>query len=244
MNETFNFNYGDETINCLISRHNINKIQIKVKPNFEVIARAPQLTTITDIRNALVNKANWIYQQLSYFRHRQQYVVTKEYVSGEMMFYLGKHYVLKVISDKTADFKVKITNNRLQVNLIEQSINKQQQVKQLVTAWYKSQAEQVFSVRLAKITPQIDWLDQPPKLRISAVQKQWGSYSSSGKLMLNMHLIKAPTACIDYIIVHELCHIIEKNHSNNFWNLVTQTMPYWRKAKQQLDNLTELYLNE
>jgi hypothetical protein len=244
MNETFNFNYGDETINCLISRHDINNIQIKVKPNFEVIARVPQLTTVTDIRHAVVNKANWIYQQLSYFRDRQQYVVTKEYVSGEMMFYLGKHYVLKVISDNSADIKVTITGNRLQVNLIEQPTNKQQQVKQLITAWYKTQAEQVFSTRLAKIAPQIDWLNELPKLHINAAQKQWGSYSASGKLMLNVHLIKAPTICIDYIIVHELCHIIEKNHSKKFWNLVTQTMPFWRKAKQQLDNSAELYLNE
>lgn len=246
MHETFNFNYGNKIICCTILRHKnaSNKSSIKVMPNSEVIVRTFELATTNDIRKLLTNKANWVYQQLAYFKERNRYVITKNYVSGEMMFYLGKHYVLKVLPNSTEDFKVRILGNRLQVNLQGSTTAKQQQVKQLLKDWYKLQASEVFATRLAKILPEIDWLQQAPTLYITVATQKWGSYSSSGKIGLNLHLVKAPAKCIDYIIVHELCHAAEKNHNKKFWQLVTQTMPDWRQAKKKLDDMAELYLNE
>ncbi len=76
-----------------------------------------------------------------------------------------------------------------------------------------------------------------------AMKKQWGSCSTRGSLMLNPHLVKAPKECIDYVILHELCHIAEHNHSDRFWRLLTQVMPHWKEVKAKLDEMAELYLN-
>ena len=75
-------------------------------------------------------------------------------------------------------------------------------------------------------------------------QKQWGSDSTRGTLMLNPHLIKAPKECIDYVILHELCHIAEYNHSDRFWRLLASVMANWKEVKTKLDGMAELYLND
>ena len=76
------------------------------------------------------------------------------------------------------------------------------------------------------------------------MKKQWGICSTKGNLILNPHLVKAPKECIDYVILHELCHIAEHNHSERFWRLLTQVMPNWKEVKAKLDGMAELYLNE
>jgi len=76
------------------------------------------------------------------------------------------------------------------------------------------------------------------------MKKQWGSCSTSGNLILNPHLIKAPKTYVDYVILHELCHIKEHNHSEQFWRLLTQVMPNWKEVKAELDGMAEYYLSE
>ncbi len=92
--------------------------------------------------------------------------------------------------------------------------------------------------------PKTTWVSGRPSFRILTMKKQWGSCSSKGMLMLNPHLVKAPKESIDYVILHELCHIAEHNHSERFWWLLTQVMPQWKEVKAKLDDMAELYLNE
>ena len=117
-------------------------------------------------------------------------------------------------------------------------------VKGLINDWYKYRAEHIFHERLHYLLPQTTWVKGIPGFRILPMQKQWGSCSAKGTLMLNPHLVKAPKECIDYVILHELCHIAEHNHSERFWRLLTQIMPHWKEVKSRLDGMAELYLNE
>lgn len=72
---------------------------------------------------------------------------------------------------------------------------------------------------------------------------RWGSCSPSGTIILNLQLVKTPTRCIDYVIIHELCHLKEHNHSRAFYCLMCRAMPHWERLKAELDGLSELYLN-
>ncbi|MGP5314724.1 M48 metallopeptidase family protein [Psychrobacter faecalis] len=87
-------------------------------------------------------------------------------------------------------------------------------------------------------------VEASPSIKLMVMKKQWGSCSTKGNLILNPHLVKAPRECIDYVILHELCHIAEYNHSERFWRLLTQVMPNWKEVKARLDGIAELYLNE
>lgn len=252
--EEYSFVYGDEAVSYEVIRNQITdrsdlqtkkrKISIKVHPNCEVIISAPNDALREDIHQAVMKRAKWIVDALEEFRVHLEYVQEKNYVSGEMQFYLGRRYVLKVVEDIEAISSVKMIRGKLRVTLKRFNDDKQALTKALVTKWYRVRAEPVFHQRLAELLPQATWVKGVPSFRVLAMSKQWGSCSAKGSLMLNPHLIKAPKECIDYVILHELCHIAEHNHSEKFWRLLTSVMPNWKEVKSRLDGMAELYLNE
>ena len=248
-NEEYSFVYGDEAVTYSVIRKPLaegkkRKIAIKVHPNCEVVVNAPEDAERADIHEAVMKRAKWIDNALQEFRAQQEHVQPKHYVSGEMQFYLGRRYVLKVLEDAEAVPVVKMQRGKLLVTLKRFDERKQAHVKAMVRRWYHLRAERVFHERLAALLPQTTWVEGIPSFRVLPMSKQWGSCSAKGSLMLNPYLIKAPKACIDYVILHELCHIAEYNHSERFWRLLSRVMPQWREVKSQLDGMAELYLNE
>ena len=117
-------------------------------------------------------------------------------------------------------------------------------MKGLLKRWYADKSQQVLSERISQMVTKTPWVKETPSFRIMEMKKQWGSCSANGSLLFNPHLIKAPKECIDYVVLHELCHIAEHNHSEKFWRLLTQVMPNWKQVKSQLDGMAELYLND
>ena len=87
------------------------------------------------------------------------------------------------------------------------------------------------------------WVATKPQLRILSMKTQWGSCSPAGLITINPHLVKASRECIDYVILHELCHIAEHNHSERFYRLMQQVMPQWQKTKKRLDGMASVLLN-
>ncbi|HBC3525316.1 M48 family metallopeptidase [Vibrio parahaemolyticus] len=247
--EEYSFVYGDEAVTYEVVRKTHpegkkRKITIKVHPNCDVIISAPEDAERSDIHEAVMKRAKWIYDALKEFRSHLEYVQPKNYVSGEMQFYLGRRYVLKIVEDAEALPTVKMTRGKLLVTLTRFNNDKTAMVKALVRNWYKVRAERIFHERLSELLPQATWVAGIPSFRVLPMSKQWGSCSAKGTLMLNPHLIKAPKECIDYVILHELCHIAEHNHSDRFWRLLTSVMPNWKEVKSRLDGMAELYLNE
>ncbi|MCH4296122.1 M48 family metallopeptidase [Shewanella sp. 3B26] len=249
--EEYSFVYGDEAVTYAVVRKlhregKQRKIAIKVHPNCEIVVSAPEDAQREDIHAGVMQRARWIYEALKEFRGHLAYVQPKAYVSGEMQFYLGRRYVLKVVENPDPDGvnSVKMERGKLQVSLIRFNNDKHAMVKNLVSEWYSFRAKEIFHERLSFLLAQTPWVDCVPSFRVLPMTKQWGSCSAKGTLMLNPHLIKAPKECIDYVILHELCHIAEYNHSERFWRLLTSVMPNWKEAKSRLDGMAELYLNE
>ena len=157
--------------------------------------------------------------------------------------------MLKVLISSETEPSVKLSRGQLNV-FLQQSDNKIDQkiqaekVKNMVDKWYQNRAKTVFSARLEALLLKASWVKNVPLYKILVMQKQWGSCSTKGNLILNPHLVKAPRECIDYVILHELCHIAEYNHSERFWRLLTQVMPNWKEVKAELDGMAEFYLNE
>ena len=252
------FTYGDELIEYEVIRKapeasseasqgakkSNRKIVIKVHPNQRVVVTTPHDASNTAIQLAVLKRARWISTSLQEFSAQQDYVLPKEYVSGETQFYLGRRYLLKVSIDTQVATNVKLQRGRLEVTLNNDKEQRSKQVKIWADQWYLHRAEIIFHERLQEMLPKATWVTGVPSFRIMAMKKQWGSCSKKGSLMLNPHLVKAPKECIDYVILHELCHISEHNHSTKFWRLLTQVMPNWKEVKGKLDDMAELYLNE
>lgn len=241
--------YGDEVIHYDVIRKTADKktarkVTIKVHPDQRVVATAPHDATSEAIQTAMLKKARWVWQHITALSAQHEHVIARTYVSGETQFYLGRRYMLKVLVDPTAIANVKLLRGKLAVTLRQDNENKSQTIKALINQWYQYRAEIIFHERLNLMLPKTTWVSGRPSFRILTMKKQWGSCSTKGLLMLNPHLVKTPKECIDYVILHELCHIAEHNHSERFWRLLTQVMPQWKEVKARLDDMAELYLNE
>ncbi|MCA0402697.1 MAG: M48 family metallopeptidase [Proteobacteria bacterium] len=215
-----------------------NRITIKVKPDCQVIVFAPPSATHDEIIVAVNKRAKWVYNKLRIFRSQQEYITPRQYISGESYYYLGKKYVLKVIDDSKAKPQVKLVRGQLQI-IASRNIEHR---RQLLADWYKQKAFEAFSKRLDQLLLTVPWIKESPSINLRAMRSRWGSCAVNGKITLNTHLIKAPIACIDYVILHELCHHSEHNHSDKFYRLLNQVSPNWKQVKQYLDKAANLYL--
>lgn len=208
-------------------------------PDCRVVVSAPEDATSETVLYAVKQRGRWIYEQLREFRQQLEHVTLRKYISGESHYYLGKQYLLKVHVEPDQVQGVKLLRGKLEVSVRASDATR---VKNLLNDWYKIRAREVFARRLDVLLEQALWVQERPPIRILTMQTQWGSCSPNGRITLNPHLVKAPRDCIDYVILHELCHIAEHNHSERFYRLLSQVMPNWEETKERLDGLASRIL--
>jgi len=234
------FRYGDKTyeysVHLLATRK--KTVSIRVLPDASVEVKAPAHITPKKIIEVMTKRARWVVRHIEQMQQHRSLTLPREYISGETHFYLGRRYMLKVVRSDID--RVKLIRGSF---MIECGETNAEYVKALLDTWYKDHARQVFERRLVVAAANIEWLNQTPPISVRHMKKQWGSCSSLGRVSLNWNLVKAPMECIDYVIIHELCHLREHNHSKNFYTLVGRYAPGWKPVKARLDGMAELLLN-
>jgi len=237
------FSYGNEVLRFeRLPRNSCSRrVLIKVLPDLSIQALSPEGVSDKEVILAVKKRASWIHKKREAFREQQLHVRPRRYVSGESHFYLGKRYLLKVLVDPSAKPSVKMTRGQFQVTQTGRDADK---TRDLLYDWYRVHAKRVFEQRLQDLSQQALWVEGMPLLKIRRMKTQWGNCSPQGDLTLNLHLIKAPRICIDYVILHELTHHAEHNHSPRFYKLMAQVIPGWRNTKAYLDAQAPAYLNE
>ncbi len=232
--------YDDRTIpyQVFFSPKRHSRIAIHIYPDGLVHVSSPINTSLSDIKTAVYKRANWIAKHINNIGHQNYFVLPREYISGENHFYIGRRYLLKVTKGKAS---VKLTRGQIQISTNE---NNSENIKALLWDWYIEHAQHFFQKRLTEICTDIRWLREVPEWKFRVMKKQWGSCSPKGIINLNPHLIKAPRECIDYVIIHELCHLKIHNHSKAYYKLLNKTLPEWEAIKSRLDGMSELILND
>lgn len=235
--------YGPNVIHFAVrrqSRSRNNSITIHVEPEGTVVVDAPADASRASILSAVRKRSRWIQGHLSGFLRRRAHILPREYVSGESVMYLGRRYRLKVVSADDAERGVKLRGGHLQVRPAGSG---PQAVRDAMERWFRARARVVFAERMESMLSELRWSRSSPPTRLQAMRVQWGSCSPTGRLTLNPWLVKAPRECIDYVILHELCHLREHNHGPRFVRLLDKHMPQWREKKRRLDELAEIILN-
>lgn len=227
--------YGERTIEYQVERAARKTVAIDVYPDQHVEVRVP-LDAATDRIIATVRRhARWIVRQQRRFADYPAEALERAYVSGESYRYLGRQYRLKVQPGEQ-------TTVRLQRGLLHVTVTPgagSDQVRRAMEAWYRTRAQQVFREQLDTCFARVQSLGPPyPPLEVRRMKTRWGSCSRTGVIRLNLRLIQAPRACIDYVIVHELCHLKEHNHGKRYYALLDRALPEWRELRQKL-NTTE-----
>jgi len=233
--------YGDihipYTINRLENRR--GKIKINVCPDGIVSVDAPIDSSEKAIRDAIYKRARWVYGHVKSIKDQQQYVLPRKYVSGESHFYLGKRYPLKVRVRKRLPPVVKLLHGKFEIIAPDKDATT---ISDLLSDWYRIKAEYTFYKRLEDLKHSVVWLKHIPNIKLRVMKRQWGSCTPKGTIILNPHLVKASRECIDYVILHELCHLKEHNHSPKFYRMLDKHMPDWRTTKEKLDSMAAMLL--
>ncbi|SFD01522.1 hypothetical protein SAMN05421780_1212 [Flexibacter flexilis DSM 6793] len=187
-----------------------------------------------ELVNAFVERRKmWLYDKLNFTLKFRQNTIHTPFVSGKSIMYLGKNYKLDITEQE--HFEGFRFNNKFLL-----SKQNQERAEELLAQWYKRKA-------IEKLKPKIELYAQKlgvsyGKLYFSDLKLRWGSCSPQNNLNFNWKLIKAPAFVIDYIIIHELAHLIELNHTPAFWNIVQIQMPNYQEARTWLKNHGEKIL--
>jgi predicted metal-dependent hydrolase len=235
--------YGDRTTDYRITPNPqlTSKILIHVHPDGAVEVEAPPERDLAAVRAAVQKRARWIFDNLDSARDAKVYAIPREYVGGETHFYLGRRYRLVVRAEPSSPSSVKLTRGNIE---IVAPVADRAAIRRRLREWYRIRAKEYFQRRLENIILNLDWLSEVPPMKLVTMQQQWGSCSPSGAINLNPALIRAPRHCIDYVLLHELCHLKEHNHSKKFYALLQRHDPNWVATKVELDRLAELLLIE
>lgn len=229
--------YGKTEIDYELLMMNRKSFEIAVHPpsassgDISVVVKAPLNSTPETIEGKVKKRARWIKHQIAYFSQFHPRTPDRKYVGGESHLYLGRKYRLKIeTSDKD---QVLLKSGYF---YIKTTYRQPDHIKQLMDSWYRKRAEMV----LPKVFDDC-WEDfkrgglKKPDLKLRKMHKRWGSLSDKGRFTLNVNLVKTPRECIEYVVIHELCHLIHHNHGVEFYKLLNRKMPDWMKRKHRLE---------
>lgn len=204
---------------------------ITVTPGLDVLVKAPVDTPLDKIKDKIIRKAGWIIKQQSFFLSFHPKTPARRFISGETHLYLGRQYRLKIIDGK--DESVKLKGKFIEITTTDKT-----NAKQLVKKWYLQNAKTKFHAFAQQLIEKFKkHRVEPSSIVLREMPTRWGSCTPKGKLILNPELIKAPRGCIEYVIIHELCHLVHHDHTQKFIDLQTKEMPDWKRWKVKLEKL-------
>ena len=229
--------YGTSLIRYKLLFEVRRTLRIEVHTDTSVWVKAPEGTDETIITNRLTGRAAWIQKQQRYYQTIQPAHPPRQYVSGESFRYLGYQHRLKVNEGNPEG--IKRLGGRLQVTICKPGDSLK--VEKVVSDWYREQAKRVFNKRLTNCLLRFNSLMESnaiksiPTIELRRMKGRWGSCTAAGKIFLNPDLIQAPTFCIDYVITHELTHLIEHSHRPRFYQVLSHAVPDWKERKDKLE---------
>ncbi len=226
---------GDIKIEYTIIWSERKTIGLIVDPEKGVIIRAPRRLTKSRIKEVVKMKSNWLINKIEEIKKIKSVTSPIQFKSGEKFPYLGKEYRLRVYSGRnTKKAKIVLSRGEFQIK-VSSLLNENERkntIREIILQWYKGQAKTKIQERVTLYQERMGV--KPNRVVVKEQKKRWGSCSSKGNLNINWRLIMAPLAVIDYIVVHELAHLIHPNHSNDFWQFVKVYFPDYKKQQEWL----------
>ena len=223
--------YGTTIIDYDIEFAQRKTLSICVNPDSSVCLKAPIDATLEQIQQKVHKRANWILKQKRFFESFGTSTTKRQYISGESHLYLGRQYMLRVKESN-------VNAVHYQNNIIEIECRHKKDAGVLLQTWYRQRANIKFTEYAQPIIEQFSVYGvKPQSLSIKKMDKRWGYCTIDGHITLNPRLICAPRCCIEYVITHELCHLIYRSHNKEFYALLTKEMPHWEKWKNKLERM-------
>ncbi|MFW6173463.1 MAG: M48 family metallopeptidase [Elusimicrobiota bacterium] len=206
-------------------RKNRSSVGFGIDQDMELVVRAPRSLSIEKVERAIQKKKGWLLEKIEKLQEQKQPPLDKDFLSGEKLTYKGRNYRLKVfIKNNLGEPRLEFQQGKFllfQKNHESEKI-RQENAKELIEKWYRAKADKELRSRTETYSKKMNL--NPGDVEIKDLNKKWGRAKES-KIELHWRLITAPPKIQDYIIVHELTHLKEDNHTENFWNTVGTFIP-------------------
>ncbi|KXO77927.1 M48 family metallopeptidase [Brucella anthropi] len=225
---------GGQIIPYALKRSSRKTLSITVFPDGGVLAVAPTSADLGDIEQRLRRRGRWILRTRREFEQFRPITPPRRYLPGETHRYLGRQFRLLV--EPSLHSTVTIEGDRIAIRY--PGICTSAKTENHLKDWFQRQARQILLARLVSLARAFPETPAVPRLTVRKLTKRWGSMSNDGThMLLNTRLIEAPADCIDYVIIHELCHVQEPHHGPAFFELLEQKLPDWERRKTRLERI-------
>lgn len=218
-------------INILIDRKDIKNLHLAVYPPDGVVRVAvPNHITDDNVRLAIITKLSWIKKQQASFKEQDRQS-KREIVSGESHYYFGRRYKIQIIANKDNQ-GIKIYSNKLWLTIKPETSQKKKD--ELLNQWYRDKLKKRIPILIEKWEKIIGVKVNSWSIR--KMKTKWGSCkNSSGHIIFNSELVKKPPDCLEYIVVHEMVHLLERHHNNRFKVYMDNFIPKWQLIRERLN---------
>jgi len=215
-----------------VVRKDIKNIHLGVyPPNGRVRIAVPLRVTDDAVRMAVVSKIQWITKQQEKFKEQARQTF-REYVSGESHYFQGQRFLLEVVHRKTPG--VAITGSKTITLYVKAGSTREQREKVMLT-WYRQNLLEEIPGLIAKWEPILGV--EVAEWHIRRMRTRWGTCNqNAGRIWLNLELIKKPSRCLEYIVVHEMIHLLERGHGERFKALMSKHIPHWKYLRDELNH--------
>jgi predicted metal-dependent hydrolase len=207
-------------------------LAISIGPAYGVIVRAPFRTSLKAIENLVGSKTGWINKHLESYRSSVNINNIKDYDDGAETLLYGRMHRIKITASDQNNVQLD-GDDTIKVGL--KNLSDKEIVGQMLEKWYKFIAEGLFRRRFNEILLKYkDFNFRPSGFSVKVLKRRWGSCSSKGMITVSSELVKLDDIYLEYVILHELCHLRHHNHGKEFYNLLTEVFPEWKKRRSEL----------
>ncbi|MCF7893632.1 MAG: M48 family metallopeptidase [Candidatus Omnitrophica bacterium] len=217
------FNY------TLIRRPYRKTISIEVTPKNKVVVKASKTYPVKKINQFIARKSKWIQKQFDFNKKIRKPPLARKYISGENYLFLGSYYNLLLVEGRLRIF---IDGQNLKFFASKKYLLRKKYIKTKLKDWYKKQAYKKILERVCFYEKVLGVFISD--LKIKSFNRSWGNCSTKKQVSFSPYLVMAPTTVIDYVVVHELTHIIIPNHSAKFWKFLEKFIPDYKQRKRWL----------
>ena len=224
-----------------LERKDVKNLNLRIRKDGNVFVSANEMVSCEEIDKFIHSKAEYILKAIDHFREIEQYrPQPKQYVSGETFYIQGRGLRLQV----SRASKDAISSDGVYIFLEAKDTNDIERKRRIMTRFLNQQCKMVFGEVMDDLYPLIKKYGvEKPTLRIRDMETRWGSCLIKKRIItLNKRLLEAPRNCIEYVVMHELCHLIHPNHSKQFYSFLTMLMPDWKERKDYLDKSAAYWL--
>ena len=211
------------------SRRRKKTVAVTVAPDGSVLLVAPERFPTRRLDALMQRKAPWIARRMRHVQSHDPPPAPREFVSGESVLYLGRHYRLKVHAGETG--AAKLRGGWLHVPA-PHGTERTEHVRAALVAWFRRHAAARLPERVAAWRAKAGV--ELPRVVISDQRKRWGSCDRNGTIRLNWRIIQAPMRLVDYVVVHELIHLRHRGHGRDYWQAVGRVLPDYQRRREDL----------